>query len=456
MELTRKRGRVVIVGDVGLELKRSPFYEKEIELRISCSYGPGRYDPAYEAEGVDYPAAYVRWTENRNMQSYLDLLHSRSVSWRLLGGEEMPLDQAPDAFARLERPDPPLAITLAYPESPDSISPPRVRPVSPPAPVRKGIMRLGIIGAGEFVRSVHIPNLLKMTDRFSLIGVATRTGLSARSAAKATGAGFTTTNYAELLERPDIDAVLIATRHDQHAALTVAALEAGKAVFLEKPIALDREQLESVLSAVDRSSQPFVVGFNRRFSDAARFVRDRIEAHATPPLVLYRVNAGAARGGDWTLGPEGGGRAVGEACHMVDFLYSLSRGPVERVQVVGNAGCGAPDANFSVQLTFGDGMVATLVYTTQGSDRLPKERIETFLGDEVVVIDDFRRAECLRSGKLTTRKRKVSKGHREEWEVFHAAWTTGSRLPIPLDHLRSVAEVTFQIRDETVGGAQPR
>jgi predicted dehydrogenase/threonine dehydrogenase-like Zn-dependent dehydrogenase len=453
MELTRKRGRVVVVGEVGLELKRSPFYEKEIELRISCSYGPGRYDPSYESEGVDYPAAYVRWTENRNMRSYLELLRSGAVQWRPLGGLEIPLEQATDAFALLDRPDPPLVVTLAYPAGTAVSREEPSQNVPLPLPARQGIIRLGIIGAGEFTRSVHIPNLLKLSDRFVVAGIANRTGLSARAAARSTGGPFTTTNYEELLARPDIDAVLIATRHDQHAELSVAALEAGKAVFLEKPLAMDQEQLETVLAAVERASQPFMVGFNRRFSDAARFVRDRIRAHGTPPQVLYRVNAGTARAGDWTLGPEGGGRAVGEACHMVDFLLSLAQAPVHRVQVAGHPGGPVPDGNFSVQLSFGDGMIATLVYTTQGVEKLAKERVEVFLGEEVVVIDDFRQAESLRSGRLSSRKQRVGKGHREEWEEFHAAWSRGTRLPIPLEQLRSVAEITFRIRDQTIGTA---
>jgi predicted dehydrogenase/threonine dehydrogenase-like Zn-dependent dehydrogenase len=448
MELTRKRGRVVIVGDVGLELQRSPFYEKEIEIRISCSYGPGRYDPSYEEGGADYPPAYVRWTENRNMRAYLELLRSGTVTWSVLGSKELTLDQASEAYALLEEPDPPLAITLAY-NAAAGLAESRPAPGATPfIATRTGVIRLGIIGAGEFTRSVHLPIIRKMSDHFVVSAIATRTGLSARTAAKLAGGGFTTTDYRELLDRKDVDAVLIATRHDQHASLSMAALEAEKAVFVEKPLALSLADLNRVLALVETSGQPFMVGFNRRFSSAAAFLRQRIQTHGSPALVLYRVNASPAGAQDWSLGPEGGGRAVGEACHMVDFLHSLSAGPITRLQVMADPSSAQVDANFSAQIGFADGMVATLVYTTQGADRIPKERVEAFLGNEVIVIDDFRLVSSLRSGGLSARNQKVNKGHREEWDAFYAACTTGDRLPIPLEQLRAVSEATFQIRDQ--------
>ncbi len=453
MAFTRKRGAVVVVGDVGLSLTRSPFYEKEIEVRISCSYGPGRYDATYEQQGHDYPAAYVRWTENRNMQSYLELLRSGAVRWDALVETELPLDRADEAFRLIAGASSPLAIALRYDAAPAAPAVPAPAPPAVPArtaPARGSVVRLGLLGAGAFTRAVHVPNLRGMQDRFQVTGVATRTGVSARNAAREAGASFITTDYRELLQRSDVDAVLIATRHDRHAEMAVAALEAGKAVFLEKPLALDTTQLDAVLAAVTATGLPFQVGFNRRFSSAAAFLKARIAAHQGAPIVVYRVNADPGTGADWTHGEEGGGRVVGEACHMVDLLHFLAAGPLASVQAMAGS-AGRPDANFSAQLRFADGTLATLIYTTQGHKQLPKERIEVYLGGEVGVVDDFRRARSHRAGLLSGRPVGVNKGLREEWEAFHRAVTEGPPLPIDAATLRSVTEATFAIRDQVRG-----
>lgn len=447
MRVTRKRGVVVVVGDVGLRVARSPFYEKEIDLRISCSYGPGRYDPQYEERGVDYPPAYVRWTENRNMAAYLQLLRDRVVDWRSLVEAQVPVDQAPRVFDQLGTGLAGPAFTLRYPVS----AKPGVAPAAPaPAPaviVGGDCVRLGVVGAGSFARAVHLPHLKALRHRFRVVAVATRHGVTAVNAARQTGAVAAFTDYRELLQRDDIDAVLVATRHDLHAAIAAAALRAGKAVLLEKPLALDRPQLDAVLTAARTSSRPLLVGFNRRFSSACRFVRDRMARHAGAPLVLYRVNAPPGNGpGDWTLGPEGGGRAIGEACHMVDFLHALADSTVVDLAVAAAPHHGPPDGHTLVQLTFGNGLIASLLYTTAGARALGKERVEVFLGGEVVVVEDFRRG-WVYGDWARGRTRRFSKGYGEEWEVFHRMCVTGEPSPISLDVLRSVTEATFRIRE---------
>jgi predicted dehydrogenase/threonine dehydrogenase-like Zn-dependent dehydrogenase len=448
MRTTRKRGVVVIVGDVGLSLNRSPFYEKEIELRIACSMGPGRYDPAYEEGGIDYPAPFVRWTERRNMQAYLELLRGGQVQWRPLVTHDLTLPEAAAAFEVLENDSTALAISLRYePEAPVESRP---GTVAAPHPAKAGVVRLGVIGAGAFARSVHFPLLRRMTDRFSVTGVATRSGLSSAVAAREAGALVSTSDYRELLAREDVDAVLIATRHDQHARLALEALAAGKGVFLEKPLALDAAELDALLDSVASASLPFLVGFNRRFSRAAKVLRERLDAHPAPAVLHYRVNA--ARGGpaDWSRTEEGGGRAVGEACHMLDFFHAVIEQPLDDLQTMARPGEDA-DANFSVQLRFRNGTVAQLLYTTLGHPALPKERIEVFLGDEIVVIDDFRAVEIVKHGVRARRRIRVDKGYRDEWAAFHVACTTGPALPIPLAQLRSVALATFSIRDASRG-----
>lgn len=450
MRVVRKRGRVVVVGDVGLSLTRSPFYEKEVELRIACSTGPGRYDPSYEEGGIDYPPAFVRWTENRNMSAYLDLVRAGRVRWAPLVTHRLPLDRAGEAFDLLERDPMALAVTLEYPEAAPleaTVAIPRRRAA---ASAGRDVVRLGVIGAGAFARSVHFPVLRRLPGHFAVVGVSTRSGLTAAVAAREIGAEAATSDYRVLLDRSDIDAVLIATRHDQHARLAAEALGAGKAVLLEKPAATTSEDLESLLGAVDASGRPFLVGFNRRFSRAATLLRERIAARAGAAMVTYRVNATASGAGDWTRGAEGGGRAVGEGCHMVDFLHAIAgeESRLQEFQVLVAPGADA-DANFAVQMGFTSGLTAQLLYSTRGDPGLPKERIEAYLGGEVVVVDDFRRVEIFRQRLLPRgRTTAVDKGFRDEWLAFHAACTgRGPLLPIPVSQIRSVAEATFRVRD---------
>jgi predicted dehydrogenase/threonine dehydrogenase-like Zn-dependent dehydrogenase len=450
MQVTRKRGKVVIVGDVGLSLTRSPFYEKEIELRIACSTGPGRYDPAYEEGGQDYPAAFVRWTGNRNMGTYLELLKAGRVRWQPLVTHRLPLEEAGQAFALLQGDASVLAVELAYPEAAEQAATVAVSPRGRARAPREGAIRLGVIGAGAFARAVHFPVLRQLGKQFSVVGVSTRSGLSATVAAKEIGAGSATADYRTLLERSDVDAVLIATRHDQHARLAQEALRAGKAVLLEKPAAMNQEELDALLATVEETGQPFLIGFNRRFSRAATLLRERMAAHDEPGMIVYRVNASRGDSTDWSVGEEGGGRAVGEACHMVDFLHAVAgaEAKLEDIQVLARPGADS-DANFEAMFRFSTGLVGNLVYTTLGHPGLAKERIEAFLGQEVVVVDDFRAVQVHRSG-LSPRPSttKIDKGFADEWRAFHRACTgAGPLLPIPLHQLRSVAEATFQIRD---------
>lgn len=451
MELVRQRGTVVVVGDVGLALTRSPFYEKEAQLRISCSYGPGRYDPSYEEGGLDYPPGLVRWTENRNMAAYLELLRSGAVRWDPLASRVLPVDQAALAYRELGSDAPPLAITLTYP----SDEPPRHTggvPASPAVIRHSGAVGLGIIGAGEFVRSIHLPLLLRRRGQFPVVAVANQTGLSARAAARQAGASFWTTDFHSLLARRDVEAVLIATRHHLHAELTLAALEAGKAVFLEKPLAIEPEELDRLLPVISSAGLPFLVGFNRRFSPAVVQLRARIAAHDRPPTLLYRVNAGPSGKSDWTTGPQGGGRAVGEACHMIDLLEALA-GPFDPAVSVSAASSPRPDADFAVQLRHEAGGASTLLYTIRGSGGIPKEHLEAYLGGEVVVVEDFRRLVRYSSGR--SRREATGKGYGEIWDAFYRACTSGDRLPIPVSSLESVARATFRIRALARGAEHP-
>jgi predicted dehydrogenase/threonine dehydrogenase-like Zn-dependent dehydrogenase len=418
-ELARERGRVVIVGDVPIEADRALFYEKELELRLSRSYGPGRYDRDYEERGRDLPPAYVRWTEQRNMQAFVGLVASGAVDPSPLTTHRFPVEQAERAYALLtddRGEDRPFGILLeyAYEERPAAPTPHSARPRG------AGTARIGLIGAGSFARATLLPGLRDAGAE--LAAVASGGGLTATDVA--TRFGFERAGSAdEILADDSIAAVVIATRHASHAQLTASALRTGKAVFVEKPLAIDRDGLAEVEEALAPDSL-LMVGFNRRFAPLAVQLRNELEAVASPTL-LARVNAGPLPADHWTHDPEhGGGRLIGEGCHFVDLLSYLSGGPAVVVHALAVPHPQRPlecSDEVVATLRFANGGVGSLVYTGGGDPRLPKERIEAFGGGLAAVLDDFRRLELSRGGKRRVTKRRQDKGHKAEVARFVAA-----------------------------------
>lgn len=418
LDLCRHKGRVTVVGAVGMQLAREPLYTKELDFRLSCSYGPGRYNRAYEEQGCDYPIGYVRWTEGRNMAEFLRLVAEGKVRVAPLISLVKPVEQAPDAYAAvLDKQQDLISALLAYGE-PDAAAaiPARRQPVRAARAVA-GQVRVGVIGAGGFANAFHLPNLVKMPQAH-LAAVAALSGQKAKAAADRFGAAYCTTDYRDLLADKDIDAVVIATRHNLHPAIAMEAARAGKHVFVEKPLAITVAECEQVCDAVESAGVLLSVGFNRRFSKFAIAARDALAKWHGPKMLLYRCNAGPLPPGHWTVDPvEGGGRIVGEGVHFFDLCcWLIGQDPVEvradRLDAGGNAG-GATDNNMSILLRFPDGSLATVVYCSVGHTGVAKEHIEGFGGGNALVIDDFRAIKFAGAGGKDIRQSQEHKGQYE-------------------------------------------
>jgi predicted dehydrogenase len=451
--LCRRRGTVVVLGAVGMELDRRQFYEREITLRMSTSYGPGRYDPAYEERGIDYPYAHVRWTEGRNLAAILDLIARKRLDLAPLLTHEFPIAEAESAYAlvRGENAEPYLGILLRY----DGDVAPHAAPHVPPpagAPARKlkgPAVGLGVIGAGQFASSVLLPAFRSAAGADFRV-VATSGGATAEAIRRSFGFARTAVDADAVLRADDVDAVVVATRHDSHARLAAAALAAGKPCFVEKPLAIRREELASLVEAMERSPGLLCVGFNRRFAPSAALLRARLAQRTSPFHARYRVNAGQVPPGHWTLDPEvGGGRIVGEACHFVDLLAFLAGARVVRVQAerVGPDGAAA-------LLRFGDGSTAALEYVTSGDASLGKEALEVHWEGESFVLDDFRSLVRHAGGKRETLwSGAQDKGHAEEIGAFVRAVREGGASPVPFDEAVDATDATFAILESISGGA---
>jgi predicted dehydrogenase/threonine dehydrogenase-like Zn-dependent dehydrogenase len=448
-ELARERGRVVIVGDVPIEADRALFYEKELELRLSRSYGPGRYDRDYEERGRDLPPAYVRWTEQRNMQAFLDLVASGAVDPSPLTTHRFPVEQAERAYALLtydrgeERPFG-ILLEYAYEERPAAQGPHSVRPRAP------GTARIGLIGAGAFARATLLPALRDAGAEFA--AVASGGGLTATDVATRFGFERAADSADEIFADDSITAVVIATHHAGHAPLTASALRAGKAVLVEKPLTIDRDGLAEVEEALSTDSL-LMVGFNRRFAPLAVQLRRELEAIASPTL-LARVNAGPLPPDHWTHDPEdGGGRLIGEGCHFVDLLSYLAGARAATVHALAVPHPQRPlecSDEVVATLRFTNGAVGTFLYSGGGDPRLPKERIEAFGGGLAAVLDDFRRLELYRSGKRDVTKQRTDKGHKKEVARFLAAVRGDEDAPAVdtyLDSTRATLALLESLRD---------
>ena len=448
--MSRERGRVVAVGLVPFGLPREIAYEKELELRISRSYGPGRYDSDFEEKGIDYPFGYVRWTETRNLEAFLHLLSEGRLDLASLVTHRYSLEDAPRAYEVLvsgEGPRP-LGMVIHYPEARVKKPPPtrpRTAPVSPATRPVQGDVGVAFIGAGSFARSVLLPHF-RGRRGVRLQRVVTARGLSARDAQQKFGFREAGTDRLEALADPAVHLVCIATRHDLHAELVLQALKAGKHVFVEKPLALNDDQLGEIEGLAASSPSLLLVGFNRRFSPMARAVRTALEGRG-PILMTYRVNAGALPSGHWLNDPQvGGGRMIGEGCHFVDLLSFLT-GDSEIVDV-GARSAGrsrTPAEDIVVQLSFAEGSVGQLLYTARGSRRLGKERLEAHAGGLSAVIDDYETCVIHRDSRATKIKQ-AGKGHAQEIDALLKALHETGPPPIPLEVLVRVTRATFQIQ----------
>jgi predicted dehydrogenase/NADPH:quinone reductase-like Zn-dependent oxidoreductase len=438
----RKKGRVVLVGVVGLSLDRRPFYFKEAEFVVSCSYGPGRYDPDYEDRGRDYPAAYVRWTEQRNIQAVLDLMSRGKLDVRPLITHRFPIEKASDAYELIESVGQPyLGVLLEY-QPPQSDAPPR-RSVRLASARRSDRPAVGVLGAGNFARLVLLP-ALRDCRRLRLATLCTAGGLSAVTAGRSLEFEQATTDEDEIFDNPAIDAVVSITRHDLHARHVMRALDASKAVFVEKPLCLTVEELNEIEQARERlDNAPLImVGFNRRFSQAARHVRDFFADVSAPLTVSVRFNAGAVASDHWVHDEsEGGGRIVGEACHAIDLATFLVDSPSVRVfaeSVGSQQATEITEDQCFITLRHANGSLSSVGYLAGGDKGFPKERIEVIGGGRIAVIDDFRTVTTSKNGRISRIKLSgQDKGHAAEIAAFAKVLCEGGPPPIPWEEIRA-------------------
>jgi predicted dehydrogenase/threonine dehydrogenase-like Zn-dependent dehydrogenase len=410
-EMCRERGRVVVVGAVGLDLERNAMYRKEIDLRISRSYGPGRYDSEYEEQGTTYPVGYVRWTETRNLQMIVDLLAAGTLDVQPLVSAEYAVSEAAAAYGRITSGDAAaVGVLLSYPQSDPVRAPQRVWQPAVVPQLRPGQVGLVLVGSGQFARLMHVPNLKALQGEVIVRGVVSATGGNARQTAQALRAGSATTDLAAALALPGVDAVLIATRHNLHAAQSIQALRAGKHVFVEKPLGLDAGECRAVLAEAESAALLCAVGFNRRFSVLAIALKESLDKTVGPKQLSYRVNAGALPADHWLLTPAiGGGRLVGEGCHFFDMLCWLCGS--EPVSVAAQS-VGATADDVACTLKFLDGSVATFVYSALGDARAGKERIEVMAGGGLAILEDFKSLVVSGMPGRSRRLRVADKGHR--------------------------------------------
>lgn len=443
--IARDRARVVATGAVGLTLPRKIYYEKELSFINSRSYGPGRYDPAYEENGHDYPIGYVRWTEGRNFQAIVELLAHGKLNVQSLITHRFPIEQAGEAYEVItgKKKEPFLGVLLTYDldkeEGPKVVTFP-----SAPHPISADI-QLGVLGAGLYANATLLPALAKIKD-IERVGIASAGGAHAAHSARKFGFRYACSADEELINDPKINTVLILTRHDTHAELTLQALQAGKHVFVEKPLALTLGQLTKIGEQLAQPNQPLLlVGFNRRFAPLAKSLQAFLTPRQEALYAHYRVNAGYIPANHWVHDPaQGGGRIIGEACHFIDFLTFLVGAPPISVsaRALPNQGKYQQD-NVSITLTFPDGSLGIVDYLANGDKSFPKERLEVFCEGKIAILDDFRRLELVSGGTHKAEKMPQDKGWKNELEAFFTAIRRGGPPPIPYEHLFAVTKATF-------------
>jgi predicted dehydrogenase/NADPH:quinone reductase-like Zn-dependent oxidoreductase len=476
-EVARDRGVVVAVGTVGMDLQRKLYYEKELDFRVSRSYGPGRYDAAFEQKGRDYPIGYVRWSETRNMEAFLQLLADGKVDVKSLITHSFAIESAGAAYELItgKTPESHLGVVITYPESkapllakdPRNSAPSevgsgsrRLELISRRAEsLAQGQVRVGVLGAGNFAQGILIPAI--KAAGAEMVGLCASSGSRARSSADKFGFAFCTTEEEEIYSESSINTIAIATRHHLHAGQVVRALESGKHVFCEKPLCLNEEELGQIERAYCRCGGELrlMVGFNRRFAVMARRMKAFIAQSGRPLAMHYRVNAGALPKDHWIEDEEqGGGRILGEVCHFVDFLSFLCGAAPIAVSARCVNPAGANDVVASLE--FADGSQGTISYLCSGDRAFSKERVEVFGGGAVAVLDDFRRLDLVRNGRKSSSRAwlKQDKGHVAEWAAFCESIQAGRPAPISFDEIVASTRATIRIveslrsgREEIVG-----
>jgi predicted dehydrogenase len=453
----RRKGKVVIVGAVGLNIKRADMYEKELDLLMSTSYGPGRYDSSYEEKGNDYPYAYVRWTENRNMGEYLRLIDNKDIILDDMIDSSFNINDVDKAFEKLQSPIKPLIVLLEYGEFDikqlDSyLHHDRKIILNDSLKISNKVINVALIGSGSFATSVHMPNISSLSSKFKLNAVMNRTGNSAKFVSEKYNASYVTTDYKDILSDKNIDMVLISTRHDSHANLSLEALQSGKHVFVEKPMAINRNETKKIAEFYNSSSKDkpiLFTGFNRRFSPYSNEIRKFTNERINPLFITYRMNAGYAESDHWIH--EDGGRIIGEGCHIIDLMTSFVNDKIISISCESldpnNSKFKSSD-NKSIILKYRDGSIANIHYFASGSSKISKEYMEIHFDSKSIIMDNYKSLKGY-GVKINELKSSISsKGHKEQLLAFYDSVKGDSpNWPIELWDMMQTTESTFIISE---------
>ena len=445
-KMCRKKGKVVLVGVVGMEINRGDMYAKELDFQISTSYGPGRYDPNYEEKGLDYPLAYVRWTENRNMTEYLHLLNEGKINVDSLIDAIYPIEEVDQAFESLSKEGKkPIIVLLNY-KNADTLKKIEIKPTF----INKEVINVGVVGAGNFVTGMHLPNIKKLSNKFAAYAVMSRTGFNANAVAHQFGASYSTTDFNEIINDPNVDLVMITTRHDSHAEYVLKSLQAGKHTFVEKPLAIHQEELEKIKefyqSEVD-NKPVLMTGFNRRFSPFAQEIKKHTDQRVNPLFIQYRMNAGYIPMDSWVH--EHGGRIIGEACHLIDLMTSLTHSKIQSISYdkmsPANEKFSQQD-NVTIILKYEDGSVANIQYFACGSKQVSKEYMEVHFDEKTIVMDDYKSLKGFGVKVKEFNLGRSDKGQKEELEALYETLKGNNKeWPIALWDMVQTTEASFLI-----------
>lgn len=453
-KMCKRKGRVVLVGVSGMEINRGDIYKKELDFLISTSYGPGRYDNNYEQKGLDYPYAYVRWTENRNMTEYLRLVHTGAINLDPMINASYPIEQVEEAFDNLKHGENPKPIITLLDYGQD-INLDAIKAVDrkislTTTAVDSKVIQVAMVGVGSFATGMHLPNLQKLQDKYKIKAIVNRTGQKGKAVAQQYGADYATSDINDVLKDNDIDLVMITTRHDSHGQLVIQCLEAGKHVFVEKPLCTTREELEAIQEFYKSAENPpmLMVGFNRRFSPYAEEISKHTVKRTSPLFVQYRMNAGFIPLDHWTH--EHGGRIVGEACHIIDLMTYLTGSKVVSVStehLSPETGKFSKHDNRSIVLKYEDGSVCNVQYFAVGSKKLSKEYMEVHFDEKTIVMDDYKSLKGYGVSVNELSSNMSKKGQFEELGYLYDCLKKGGSWPIPAWDMFQTTEITFLVED---------
>jgi polar amino acid transport system substrate-binding protein len=449
LNFARKRSKIVIVGVTGMDIPRSPFYEKELDIRISCSYGPGRYDPIYEEKGIDYPIGYVRWTERRNMEAIVNLLSEKKLDFQSLITHKIPIEDGLKAYDLItgKIKEKYIGILIEYSSEIKDLSKELRKIDLNTVPIKDSDVRVGFIGAGNFAQSYLIPPLQKIG--IPLIGLATSKPVNAKTTAKKFDFKFATTETKDIFSNDEINTIFIATRHDSHAKFVIEGIKNNKNIFVEKPLAINENELNEIEQTIKdyNFDKVLFVGFNRRFSRPIQLIKKFFSDIREPLLIHYRVNAGFIPLNHWIQDPSQGGRIIGEACHFIDTMVYLTGSlPVSvfAESIISHNTQTKNDDTVSIIIKFEDGSVGNLLYLANGDGSVPKEYCEVYGGGRTAIMNNFQEVIFYKNNKTKNQKFDGKKGHQQEIQHFINICLGKEKPQLSLDEIIAVTKATFR------------